>query len=92
MRLNIAKQIKKNKGLRGVQQNLLSIDRETKAIITYLCEQSNSLYNCGTYWARQVFVKTTRLVSKFEVIYECGKNVHAFIFAFNSFLTFSWNY
>ena len=76
-RLDIAKQTKKDKRLRGVQQNLLSIDRETHAIITYLCEQSNSLYNCGTYWARQVFFKTNRVVSKFDVIYECGKNVHA---------------
>lgn len=47
------------------------------AIITYLCQQSNSLYNCGTYWARQIFFKTDRIVSKFDVIYECGQNVHA---------------
>lgn len=74
----IAKQSKENKGLRGVQQNLLSLCRETKAIVTYLCQQSNSLYNCGTYWARQVFFKTECVISsKFDVIYECGKNVHA---------------
>lgn len=42
-----------------------------------MCEQSNSLYNCGTYWARQVLFKTNRIVSKFDVIYECGKNIHA---------------
>ncbi len=73
----MAKQSKQDKGLRGVQQNLLSVNSETKAIITYLCEQSNSLYNCGTYWARQIFFKTERIVSKFDVIYECGKNIHA---------------
>ena len=61
----------------GIQQNLLSVDSETKAIITYLCEQSNSLYNCGTYWARQILFKTDRIVSKFDVIYECGKNIHS---------------
>jgi len=73
----MAKKSRSNKVLIGVQQNLLSLDRQTRAIITYLCEQSNSLYNCGTYWARQIFFKTSRIVSKFDVIYECGKNIHA---------------
>ncbi len=71
------KKAKKDKVLMGVQQNLLSLSKEVEAIITYLCEQSNSLYNCGTYWARQIFFKTNRIISKFDPIYECGKNVHA---------------
>jgi IS605 OrfB family transposase len=73
----MAKKAKKNKELRGVQQNLLSVGKNVLSIITYLCEQSNSLYNCGVYWARQIFFKTERIVSKFDVIYECGKNIHA---------------
>jgi IS605 OrfB family transposase len=67
----------KSKKLMGIQQNLLDCDKETLAIITYLCEQSNSLYNCGIYWARQIFFKTSRIISKFDPIYEVGKNIHA---------------
>lgn len=61
----------------GVQQNLIYCDADTKAILTFLCEQSNSLYNCGVYWARQIFFKTGRIISKFDPVYEIGKNVHA---------------
>ncbi|WP_055076776.1 RNA-guided endonuclease TnpB family protein [Pseudanabaena sp. 'Roaring Creek'] len=67
----------KLKKLMGVQQNLLDCDKETLAVITYLCEQSNSLYNCGIYWARQIFFKTNRIISKFDPIYEVGGNIHA---------------
>ncbi|BAZ10981.1 transposase [Calothrix sp. NIES-4071] len=61
----------------GVQQNLIYCDADTKAILTFLCEQSNSLYNCGVYWARQIFFKTGRIISKFDPVYEVGNNVHA---------------
>lgn len=72
----MTKKTRKDKELRGVQQNLLHVDGESRALITYLCEQSNSLYNCGVYWARQIFFKTDRIVSKFDPVYECGKNIH----------------
>ena len=71
------KKRKKDKVLMGVQPNLIYCDADTKAIIKFLCEQSNSLYNCGVYWARQLFFKTGRIVSKFDPIYEVGKNIHA---------------
>ncbi len=61
----------------GIQQNLIHCDADTKAILTFLCEQSNSLYNCGVYWARQIFFKRGRIISKFDPIYEVGNNVHA---------------
>ncbi|MDF5722427.1 MAG: transposase [Rhizonema sp. PD37] len=61
----------------GVQQNLIYCDNDTKSIITFLCEQSNSLYNCGVYWARQLFFKTGKIISKFDPIYEVGGNIHA---------------
>ncbi len=67
----------KNKKIMGVQQNLIYCDNDTKAIITFLCEQSNSLYNCGIYWARQIFFKTGRIISKYEPIYAIGSNSHA---------------
>ncbi|MBD2778046.1 RNA-guided endonuclease InsQ/TnpB family protein [Iningainema tapete] len=61
----------------GIQQNLIYCDGDTKAILTFLCEQSNSLYNCGVYWARQIFFKTGRIISKFDPVYEVGNNIHA---------------
>lgn len=73
----MAKETKKNKELKGVQLNSLSVNTNVLSIIKYLCEQSNSLYNCGIYWARQIFFKTDRIVSKFDPVYECGKNIHA---------------
>jgi putative transposase len=68
---------KKEKSLMGIQKNLIHCNAETKAILTFLCEQSNSLYNCGVYWARQIFFKTGRIISKFDPVYEIGKNIHA---------------
>jgi len=67
----------KSSCLMGVQQNQIHCDAETLAILTYLTEQSNSLYNCGVYWARQIFFKTNRIISKYDPIYEVGKNIHA---------------
>ncbi|MDJ0799425.1 MAG: transposase [Calothrix sp. MO_167.B12] len=55
----------------GVQQMLLHPDKETKAILDYLCEQSGKLYNSGVYFARQTFFKTGKLFTgKFDLIYE----------------------
>lgn len=67
----------KPKKLIGIQQNQIHCDVETLAILKYLCEQSNSLYNCGVYWARQMFFKTNRIISKYDPIYEVGQNIHA---------------
>lgn len=67
----------KSKKLMGIQQNQIHCDADTSAVLKYLCEQSNSLYNCGVYWARQVFFKSNRIISKYDPIYEVGKNVHA---------------
>ena len=71
------KKDKKEKPLMGIQQNLIYCDADTKAILTFLCEQSNSLYNCGVYWSRQIFFKTGRIISKFDPVYEVGGNIHA---------------
>ncbi|WP_293112962.1 transposase [Moorena sp. SIO4G3] len=55
----------------GVQQILLDPDKETKAILTYLCEQSGKLYNMAVYFARQTFFKTGKILTgKFDLIYE----------------------
>lgn len=61
----------KTKKQMGVQQMLLHPDKETKAILEYLCEQSGKLYNSGVYLARQTFFKTGKLLAgKFDLMYE----------------------
>ena len=57
--------------LMGVQQILLAPDKETKALLEYLCQQSGQLYNSGVYYARQIFFKTSKLLTnKFDLVYE----------------------
>ena len=61
----------KTKKQMGVQQMLLHPDKETRAILEYLCEQSGKLYNSGVYFARQTFFKTgIILTGKFDLVYE----------------------
>ncbi|WP_242054683.1 transposase [Nostoc sp. FACHB-190] len=61
----------KVKKLMGVQQILLHLDAETKAILKYLCEQSGKLYNNGVYFARQTFFKTGKILTgKFDLDFE----------------------
>lgn len=58
----------KPKKLMGVQQILLRLDKETEAILKYLCEQSGKLYNNGVYFARQTFFKTGKILTgKFDI-------------------------
>jgi putative transposase len=57
----------------GVQQVLLHPDRETEAVLKYLCEQSGKLYNNGVYFARQTFFKTGKLLTgKFDLDFEAS--------------------
>ncbi|NJS11641.1 MAG: transposase, partial [Microcoleus sp. CSU_2_2] len=67
----------KEKPRLGIQQNLIYCRADTKAILTFLCEQSNSLYNCGVYWGRQILFKTGRIISQFDPVYAVGDNIHA---------------
>lgn len=62
---------KKEKKPMGVQQILLSPDKETLSILRYLCEQSGKLYNNGVYFARQTFFKTGKLlIGKYDIAFE----------------------
>ena len=68
----------KPKKMMGVQQCLITTDKETQAIIEYLCSESNKLHNCVTYYARQVYFKTKKYVTGFDLINEMrsSKNRH----------------
>ena len=55
----------------GVQQVLLSPNKELQALLEYLCQQSGKLYNSGVYLARQTFFKTGNLLTgKFNLSFE----------------------
>jgi putative transposase len=60
----------------GCQQVLISSNKDTQAILEYLCKESNNLYNCSIYYARQVFFKTGRIVTGFELTAELKSNRH----------------
>lgn len=66
----------KPKKLMGVQQCLLSPDQELAAILEYLCGESNKLHNCAVYYARQIWFKTHKLVTGFDLVNEMNRNSH----------------
>ncbi len=60
----------------GCQQVLISPDSELKAILEFLCGESNKLHNCGTYLARQLYFKTGKAPSKFDLHRDLTRNSH----------------
>ena len=60
----------------GCQQVLIKTDKDTEAILEYLCSESNDLYNCAVYYARQVWFKTSKIVSGFDLTAEMKTNRH----------------
>ena len=63
----------------GCQQVLLSPDLELLAILNFLCTQSQRLTNMGIYFARQLYFKANRYISKFELEkeYKLNRNYKA---------------
>ncbi len=60
----------------GCQQILIKSDKDTQAILEYLCSESNDLYNCAVYYARQIWFKTGKIVSGFDLTAEMKTNRH----------------
>jgi putative transposase len=60
----------------GCQQNVIKVNKHTQAVIEYLCGESNNLYNCATYYARQIYFKTGRIVTGFDLTAEMKTNIH----------------
>jgi len=48
----------------GCQQNIISPDKDLKAVLEFLCSEASKLINCGTYYARQLFFKTGKIPSR----------------------------
>lgn len=60
----------------GCQQVLINPSPELKAVLEFLCGESNKLHNCGTYLARQLYFKTGKVPSKFDLHREMARNSH----------------
>lgn len=60
----------------GVQQCLINPGNDLKAILEYLCSESNKVHNCALYYARQVWFKTRKFVTGFDLVNEIGSNKH----------------
>ena len=51
----------------GCQQVLIKPNKDLKEILEFVCEESNKLANCGIYYARQLYFKTGRLPTKYDL-------------------------
>jgi hypothetical protein len=47
----------------GCQPNIISPDKDLKAVLEFLCSESSKLTNCGIYYARQMYFKTGKIPS-----------------------------
>ncbi|MDJ0675841.1 MAG: transposase [Calothrix sp. MO_167.B42] len=62
--------------LYGCQQNLINPDSELKAILEFICSESNKLTNCGIYYARQLFFKANQIIGKYDLEKQYKSNKH----------------
>lgn len=60
----------------GCEQTLINPNSELKAILEYVCTEANKLSNCGIYYARQMYFKTGKIVSKFDLHKQLNNNPH----------------
>ena len=51
----------------GCQQTLINPDRVLQVILEVLCEESNKLANCGSYYSRQRYFKNCKIKSRFDL-------------------------
>ena len=60
----------------GCTQTLINPSGELKAILEYVCTEANKLSNCGLYYARQMYFKAGKIVSKFDLHKQLNSNPH----------------
>ena len=60
----------------GCQQVLIHADKETQAVIEYICSESNKVFNCAVYYARQIYFKAHRYITKSELDKQMKHNKH----------------
>lgn len=62
--------------LYSCQQVLLRPNNELKPVLEFICQQANSLTNCGIYYARQLYFKTQKLIGKYDLEAEYKTKLH----------------
>ncbi|MBD2520087.1 IS200/IS605 family element transposase accessory protein TnpB [Nostoc sp. FACHB-973] len=62
--------------LYSCQQILIHPNQELKAILEFICSESNKLANCTIYYARQIWFKAKRYITKFELHHQMKSNRH----------------
>ncbi len=72
----MSKKSKKKTKNYGCQQVLLHPDKYLWAILEYLCGEANKVFNCSVYYARQVWFKENRFVTKGELCGQMKWNKH----------------
>lgn len=60
----------------GCQQVLISPNKKLKAILEFVCSESNKLANCGTYCARQLYFKTGKIPNRADLHRLLKSNPH----------------
>lgn len=51
----------------GYQPNLISPDKDLKAVLQFLCSESSKLTNCGIYYARHIYFKNGKIPSRSDL-------------------------
>ncbi len=60
----------------GCQQVLINSSPDVMAILEYICSEANKLYNCGLYYARQIYFKTRQYIGKYTLDKKLKRNLH----------------
>lgn len=60
----------------GCQQVLINPEPDLKGVLEYICEETRKLADCGVYYSRQLFFKTNKIPSKFDLHKELKHNPH----------------
>jgi IS605 OrfB family transposase len=58
----------------GCQPVLIHTERDVQAVLEYLCSESNKVYNCSLYFARQLFFKTKRFANRAAICEEMARS------------------
>ena len=60
----------------GCQQILIPRDKDTQSVLEYICSESNKVFNCTLYYARQIYFKAHRYCLKSELDRQMKANRH----------------
>jgi putative transposase len=51
----------------GCQQILINPDPQLKAVLEFVCQESNKLANCAIYYCRQLYLKTGQIAHRYDL-------------------------